>query len=71
MDSFEALLDAYEQIGEHMPMLQEYEQLFHENPHLVEALELMYIDILEFHHQAMQFFSGKRKLAHFGHAKTY
>jgi len=60
-DSFEMLLDAYEQIGEHLPLLQEYEALFHHSPHMVQSLELMYMDILEFHQDAMRFFSGKRK----------
>jgi hypothetical protein len=60
-DSFEILLDAYEQIGERLPLLSEYESLFHTSPHMINALELMYIDILDFHQQAMKFFSGKRK----------
>ncbi|KAJ4302641.1 hypothetical protein N0V90_001530 [Kalmusia sp. IMI 367209] len=59
-DSFETLLDAYYQIGEQLPLLQEYERLFEENPYMVQALELMYIDILDFHQQAMRFFSGGR-----------
>jgi hypothetical protein len=54
-------LDAYEQIGEQLPLLQEYEALFHHNPHMLQALELMYIDILNFHQDALRFFSGKRK----------
>lgn len=61
-DSFETLLEAYYEIGEQLPLLQEYENLFNENPYMVQALELMYIDILEFHQQAMRFFSGSRKL---------
>lgn len=59
MDSFETILDAYERIGENIPLLLEYESLFHHNPHMIDALELVYIDILEFHQQAMRFFSGK------------
>ncbi|CAO2649603.1 Nn.00g069880.m01.CDS01 [Neocucurbitaria sp. VM-36] len=58
-DSFETLLEAYEQIGEQLPLLLKYESLFHNNQHMVNALEMMYIDILEFHQQAMKFFSGK------------
>ncbi|KAF2128362.1 C2H2 domain-containing protein [Dothidotthia symphoricarpi CBS 119687] len=57
-DSFEALLGAYEQIGEQMPLLSEYESLFHQSPHMINALELMYIDILDFHQHAMLSFSG-------------
>ncbi|ORY16158.1 C2H2 domain-containing protein [Clohesyomyces aquaticus] len=58
-DSFDTLLDAYEQIGECLPMLSEYEGLFSQNPHMLHALELMYVDILEFHQHAMRFFTGK------------
>ncbi|KAF2680197.1 C2H2 domain-containing protein [Lentithecium fluviatile CBS 122367] len=58
-DSFDVLLDAYEQIGEQLPLLQEYEDLFHHSPHMIQALVLMYIDILEFHQNAIRFFSGK------------
>ncbi|PVI07637.1 C2H2 domain-containing protein [Periconia macrospinosa] len=59
-DSFEILLDAYEQIGEQLPLLQEYEALFWDNPYMVEVLELMYMDILDFHQHALKFFSGKQ-----------
>ncbi|KAL1608317.1 hypothetical protein SLS60_003257 [Paraconiothyrium brasiliense] len=59
-DSFETLLEAYFEIGEQLPLLQEYEKLFKENPYMIQALELIYIDILEFHQQAMRFFSGSR-----------
>ncbi|KAF1829385.1 C2H2 domain-containing protein [Decorospora gaudefroyi] len=58
-DSFEILLDAYERIGEQLPLLSEYDSLFHTSPHMIGALELIYIDILEFHQQAMKFFSGR------------
>ncbi|KAF2261162.1 C2H2 domain-containing protein [Lojkania enalia] len=58
-DSFETLLDAYQQIGEVLPMLEAYEDLFNRSPHMLNALELMYIDILEFHRHALRFFSGK------------
>lgn len=60
-DSLETLLEAYYQIGEQLPLLKDYEQLFADNPYMVQALELMYLDILEFHQQAMRFFSGGRK----------
>lgn len=58
-DSFETLLDAYERIGEQLPLLQEYEALFWDNPHMIDVLEMMYMDILEFHQDALKFFSGK------------
>jgi hypothetical protein len=53
------LLEAYENIGEQLPLLSEYETVFRENPHMIHALEMMYIDILEFHQHALRFFSGK------------
>lgn len=62
VDSFEALLLAYEQIGEHMPLLLQYQKLFASDPLLQEALKQIYIDILEFHGKACRFFSGARKL---------
>ncbi|KAF2736998.1 C2H2 domain-containing protein [Polyplosphaeria fusca] len=58
IDSFETLLEAYEQIGECLPLLSEYEALFH-GPDMLHALELIYIDILDFHQHALRFFSGK------------
>lgn len=61
VDSWETLLDAYQQIGEQLPLLQEYESLFHSSPHMIQVLELIYIDILDFHQQAMRYFSGKCK----------
>ncbi|KAH7348115.1 C2H2 domain-containing protein [Pyrenochaeta sp. MPI-SDFR-AT-0127] len=58
-ESFEALLNAYERIGEQLPLLSEYESLFRQNRYMVSALEMIYIDILDFHQQAMKFFSGR------------
>ncbi|CAN9219825.1 unnamed protein product [Alternaria alternata] len=58
-DSFDSLLDAYERIGEQLPLLAEYHSLFSESPHTIDALELIYIDILDFHQQACKFFSGR------------
>ncbi|KAF2474163.1 C2H2 domain-containing protein [Lindgomyces ingoldianus] len=58
-DSFDTLLDAYEQIGECLPLLSEYESLFRQNPYMLQALELIYMDILEFHQHALRFFTGK------------
>jgi hypothetical protein len=59
MDSFDTILDAYAQIGEQLPLLSDYESLFYTSPHMINALEMMYMDILEFHQQALKFFSGK------------
>jgi hypothetical protein len=57
--SFDRLLEAYEQIGEQLPLLQQYEILFRKEPCMTKVLRLMYEDILEFHKRATKFFSGK------------
>ena len=61
IDSFDIILDAYENISEQLPLLSEYESLFRQNPKMIGALELMYVDILDFHLHALQWFSGKGK----------
>ena len=53
------MLEAYGQIAENLPLLHDYEELFRTSPHMIQTLELMYLDILEFHQDAMRFFSGK------------
>ncbi|KAH6622333.1 C2H2 domain-containing protein [Boeremia exigua] len=59
LESFETLLDAYEQIGDQMPLLKSYESLFSDDDLLKGALELMYVDILNFHEKAVPFFRGR------------
>ncbi|KAF2096252.1 C2H2 domain-containing protein [Rhizodiscina lignyota] len=58
-DSFDVLLDAYEQIGESIPLLMEYKKLFDQNEEMRTVLGLVYTDILEFHRRAIRFFFGK------------
>jgi hypothetical protein len=58
VDSFEDLLEAYELIGEQMPLLLERESLFRNNSRMNKVLELIYMDILKFHRQALRFFQG-------------
>jgi hypothetical protein len=53
------LLDAYSQIGEHMPLLEQYKEFFGDNEHMIPILALLYADILEFHRRAIRFFTGK------------
>ncbi|KAF2658989.1 C2H2 domain-containing protein [Lophiostoma macrostomum CBS 122681] len=60
LDAWDKLLDAYDQIGENLPLLSEYESIFRNDPHMLQALVLMYTDILDFHQRAMRFFIGKR-----------
>ena len=55
-DSFDVLLDAYEEISENIPQLLEYGEIFNRHAHMRKVLELMYGDILEFHRRALTFF---------------
>jgi hypothetical protein len=50
------LLEAYAQIGESLPLLADYESLFGENSHMIDALQWIYVDILAFHQRAIRFF---------------
>ena len=50
------LLDAYQEIGEHMPLLEQYEPYIKSNPYLQEIVSLIYSDILTFHRKAMKHF---------------
>ncbi|KAH7333141.1 hypothetical protein BKA65DRAFT_40515 [Rhexocercosporidium sp. MPI-PUGE-AT-0058] len=58
-DSFEILLDAYGQLGEHIPLLEQYHSLFGSSTEMQTVLVMMYKDILSFHKEATRFFSGK------------
>lgn len=58
-DSFDILLDAYEQIGEEIPMLEQYNAIFQHDPHMLKILGFIYKDILDFHRRAIRFFSGR------------
>ena len=57
MESFDVLLDAYEEISENLPQLMEYGELFKQHSHMRNLLEMIYGDILEFHKRALKFFS--------------
>ncbi|EMD69111.1 hypothetical protein COCSADRAFT_130498 [Bipolaris sorokiniana ND90Pr] len=57
--AFDALLDAYQRIGEHMPLLAQYEDYFRNHPHMTRVLQLMYEDILKFHLKAMKYFQKR------------
>jgi hypothetical protein len=54
--SLDQILDAYKQIGEALPLLQQYESLFKHHPEMQKVLVLIYKDILEFHTPAIRFF---------------
>lgn len=58
-EAFDALLDAYQRIGEHMPLLAQYEDYFRNHPQMTRVLRLMYEDILKFHFKAMKYFQKR------------
>lgn len=58
-DSLDLLLSAYEQIGETIPQLLQYDKLFVQNPAMQRVLGLLYKDILEFHRRALVVFKRR------------
>jgi len=58
-EAFDALLDAYEQIGENIPLLSQYGALFDRNPHMRVVLEMIYVDIFQFHKKALKYFQQR------------
>jgi hypothetical protein len=43
-------------------MLAQYESLFHQKGYMGKVLELIYIDILKFHHKAYKYFKQRSKV---------
>lgn len=60
-DSFNPLIDTYEQLGETLPMRREYEKLLQRRDVMVRILTNICKDILDVHHAALRRFSGKGK----------
>ncbi|KAI1114303.1 hypothetical protein F5Y14DRAFT_189934 [Nemania sp. NC0429] len=58
LETLERLLDIYIEIGEVIPSLRQYDQLFKAAPSVLEVLERYYCDILEFHRHALEVFSS-------------
>ncbi|OTA61606.1 hypothetical protein K449DRAFT_370870 [Hypoxylon sp. EC38] len=58
-DALHSVLDAYQSIGEQIPLLRGYEQLFSSNTHMKSVLLLIYQDILEFHREAIKHFKQR------------
>jgi hypothetical protein len=56
--AFDALLDKYEDMGEQLDVLAQYQALFdsNDNSHLSTVLEMIYADILDFHGKALHYF---------------
>ncbi|KAI8934776.1 hypothetical protein NX059_008463 [Plenodomus lindquistii] len=55
-EAFDALMDAYQRIGEHMPLLAQYEDYFRKQPRMLKLLSLILEDILNFHWKALKYF---------------
>ncbi|KAI1376891.1 hypothetical protein F4677DRAFT_459629 [Hypoxylon crocopeplum] len=55
-EAFHELLDVYAKLGESLPLLHQYQQLFQTDPNMLKVLTTMYKDILEFHRQALKYF---------------
>ncbi|KAF4333390.1 zinc finger protein [Fusarium beomiforme] len=66
IDSLDSLLDVYGQIGEVLPDLTKYAQIYREYPSVHTHLEAYYCDILQFHSNALDVFarSGWKVLFH-------
>jgi hypothetical protein len=52
-------MDAYQRIGEHIPLLGQYESYFRNQPQMFQLLRLIYEDILDFHWKAMKYFKRR------------
>ncbi|KAJ2989302.1 hypothetical protein NUW58_g3537 [Xylaria curta] len=55
-DAFHELLDAYEHMGESLPLLRPYQGLFRTEPRMVRVLSHMYDDILTFQRIVLRYF---------------
>ncbi|KAH7336622.1 hypothetical protein BKA65DRAFT_37368 [Rhexocercosporidium sp. MPI-PUGE-AT-0058] len=53
-DSFDMILDAYQQLAENLPLFADYQSLFGSDPRMRSILSLIYEDILEFHQVALR-----------------
>ena len=61
-DIFEALLDAYAEIGNALPRFDRYASTFKENPEFQSVLAGIYIAILDFHQRSYKFFQRRGTL---------
>ncbi|UZP36583.1 hypothetical protein NXS19_004399 [Fusarium pseudograminearum] len=57
IDTLDSLLDVYGQIGEVLPDLTRYRQIYNEYPSVHTHLEAYYCDILQFHSNALDVFA--------------
>ncbi|KAI9665474.1 MAG: hypothetical protein M1831_001616 [Alyxoria varia] len=62
VDLFNALLESYDEIGEYLPLLKNYQRLLQNDTQLRATIKSVYEDILKFHYLATKRFAqGKRK----------
>ena len=54
VESLDTLLNAYQDIGERLPSFMQYQSLFESNSEMLEALDLYFCDVLEFHYNALR-----------------
>lgn len=59
MDLFDTLLAAYENIGNELPKLGAYRDLFKQHVGLQRVLARVFALILEFHENAIRLYSGR------------
>ncbi|KAI0426032.1 hypothetical protein F5Y09DRAFT_346071 [Xylaria sp. FL1042] len=57
VETLECLLDVYVEVGEVIPSLRQYDQLFGAAPLVLEVLEKYFCDILDFHRNALDVFA--------------
>lgn len=55
------MIEAYQRIGEDMPLFSQYQDLFDANPYMRHVLQLNFEDLLEFHSEALKFFRRTSK----------
>ena len=58
-EAFNALLEGYLSIGEQIPLLLQYRQLFEANQYMRTALATIFEDIMDFHLEAVRLFKQK------------
>ncbi|KAK6082031.1 zinc finger protein [Seiridium cupressi] len=54
--AFNEFLDAYRRMGENLPLLLQYQDLFRAKPHMVRVLALIYEDVLKFQRIILRYF---------------
>ncbi|TGJ88444.1 hypothetical protein E0Z10_g384 [Xylaria hypoxylon] len=59
--AFCELLDAYKNMGDNLPLLMQYQDLFYAAPHMIRVLSLMYADILKFQRIILRYFQQPRQ----------